>query len=429
VDRGIQIILNSTTWEKESHTEVYKAMKESLGLDPDEEGKLGVIINTCMTPWLRAQKTFQRMSVIIRNELYNAHGAMTDRPEKLNLVSPCRIDEEWDGSIFAELEAAFSNPSLRYHAIGKYMFHSKFCKEIAKAAELSGNAVMRIKTVKEMKVFDLMTGGDESGEYINQMNSSADEIDFPTNKKLTRQEKNDAVKNKLEEYADSYLDYEDISRPEIEVLVYFGKGAAAEENGITARMKMKRVIRYHHLTRDYVDEKDYPPTQEYFLYSDEKNAYLSHCPNRFPDFQQLIHLDEIPSPRQLNSSSSEKDEKSVLYQEALERGVVVYLPEISSGGRPTLQKKEAPNGDPICRDPIKRHTYNAISWSDQGAFTGEMTSICLKLLQNGKRWFEGKKINQDFEGAKTSMFGYLFDEDLDSDEETDDEDDNEEEQV
>ena len=96
VDRGIQIILNSTTWEKESHTEVYKAMKvslihspptslenhgiqESLGLDPEEEGKLGVIINTCMTPWLRAQKTFQRMSVIIRNELYNAQGAVSFR--------------------------------------------------------------------------------------------------------------------------------------------------------------------------------------------------------------------------------------------------------------------------------------------------------------------------------------------------------------
>ena len=66
-------------------------------------------------------------------------------------------------------------------------------------------------------------------------------------------------------------------------------------------------------------------------------------------------------------------------------------------------------------------------WSDQGAFTGEMTSICLKLLHNGKRWFEGKKINQDFEEAKRSMFGYLFDEDLNSDEETDDEDDNDEE--
>ena len=56
-----------------------------------------------------------------------------------------------------------------------------------------------------------------------------------------------------------------------------------------------------------------------------------------------------------------------------------------------------------------------------------MTSICLKLLHNGKRWFEGKRINQDFEEAKRSMFGYLFDEDLNSDEETDDEDDNDEE--
>ena len=71
-------------------------------------------------------------------------------------------------------------------------------------------------------------------------------------------------------------------------------------------------VRYHHLTRDYVDEKDYSPTQEYFLYSD------------------------------------------------LERGVVVYLPEISSGGKPTL-KKSASEGSPICKDPIKRHGYNAIS--------------------------------------------------------------------
>ena len=123
------------------------------------------------------------------------------------------------------------------------MFHSKFCKEIAAAAELSENKVMRIQTVREMKVFDLMTGGDESGDYINQMNSSSDEIDFPSNKKPTRQEKNDAVKSKLEDYADSYLVYEDISRPEIEVLVYFGRDANAEENGIAARMKMKRVIR------------------------------------------------------------------------------------------------------------------------------------------------------------------------------------------
>ena len=32
-------------------------------------------------------------------------------------------------------------------------------------------------------------------------------------------------------------------------------------------------FRYQHLTRDFVDEKDYPPTQEYFLYSDDKVQY------------------------------------------------------------------------------------------------------------------------------------------------------------
>ena len=33
------------------------------------------------------------------------------------------------------------------------------------------------------------------------------------------------------------------------------------------QMKLKRTIRYHHLTRDFVDEASYPPTQEYILYS------------------------------------------------------------------------------------------------------------------------------------------------------------------
>ena len=35
-------------------------------------------------------------------------------------------------------------------------------------------------------------------------------------------------------------------------------------------MKLKRTIRYHHLTRDLVDETSYPPTQEYILYSHNK---------------------------------------------------------------------------------------------------------------------------------------------------------------
>ena len=47
---------------------------------------------------------------------------MTDSPRCLTLVSPNLITRDWDGSLFAELEASFSLPSLRYHAIGKFSF-------------------------------------------------------------------------------------------------------------------------------------------------------------------------------------------------------------------------------------------------------------------------------------------------------------------
>ena len=51
-------------------------------------------------------------------------------------------------------------------------------------------------------------------------------------------------------------------------------------------------------------------------------------------------------------------------------------------------------------------------WSDQGAFTGDMTSIRLKIPTNGKRWFNGKKINEEYD---ENNFGYLKDKSLESD--------------
>ena len=54
-------------------------------------------------------------------------------------------------------------------------------------------------------------------------------------------------------------------------------------------------------------------------------------------------------------------------------------------------------------------TFNLYRWSDQGAYTGEMTSIHLRLNKVGVRWFEGKNINSNFEDAKERDFGYLYD--------------------
>ncbi|XP_023326537.1 uncharacterized protein LOC111699967 [Eurytemora carolleeae] len=389
VDRGIQIILNATSWGKESHSGAYQEMKNSLGLDAKGDGSIAVIINTCMSPWLRAQKTFQRIGVILRNELYNAYGAIFDEPEELYFVSPCSMfEKDWSGEVFAELEASFSNPSLRYHAIGMFKFPKSILEKIRDLATKahqqeinSGNSKpMRIKTRSKMTVFQFMTGGDT--ECVNQPRIPDSEAG-----------KSDILKKplneKLEEYSEDCLDYDDIAMPEVGVTVYFD-----EVNPVETKLKMKRIIRYHHLTRDIVDEKDYPPSQEYFLYSDKQQfgfTYKTHCPNRWPDFQQQIQLDDIP--RLAGDPEQQLTESDCLYQEALRRGVVVYLPQIENGGRPLLSNKSANT----CRDPLKQHLYNAVSWSDQGAFTGDMHSITLKFFcQWSKRWFNGKNINKGY---------------------------------
>ena len=186
---------------------------------------------------------------------------MTDTRMNLNLISPNIITHSWDGCLFAELEAKFSVPSLRYHCIGKYVFHADDIRKIAHLAQNSEQGLIKIKTVSEMTVFDLMTGGDVSDECVND--ASEDEADFSQKMKLNRQK---SIKKKLEENNESHLSYEQIAMPEIEVEVAMMNDCPQVEK---ARMKLKRVIRFNHLTRDFVDEDDYPPTQEYFLYSDK----------------------------------------------------------------------------------------------------------------------------------------------------------------
>ena len=77
------------------------------------------------------------------------------------------------------------------------------------------------------------------------------------------------VQDKLKKYSDDHLTFDEISMPEIEVTAYF-MGREGTLGKVETKMKLKRVMRYQHLSRDFVDEKDYPPSQEYFLYANEK---------------------------------------------------------------------------------------------------------------------------------------------------------------
>ena len=84
IDRGIQVILNSTVWTRTANGGAYSAMKKKLGLDNEDESSIAMIINTSMSPWLRAQKSYKRLGTIIRNELYNAYGGVMNTLHKFD---------------------------------------------------------------------------------------------------------------------------------------------------------------------------------------------------------------------------------------------------------------------------------------------------------------------------------------------------------
>ena len=105
-----------------------------------------------------------------------------------------------------------------------------------------------------MRVFDLLTSCDDS-----HSKSESEEEQGPR----TRAQ---SVRDKIDKYSDSDLSYDQIAMPEIEVSVYFVDNE--EKLGtVDTVAKVKRVLRYHHLARCEVDDKDYPANQEYFLYS------------------------------------------------------------------------------------------------------------------------------------------------------------------
>jgi len=422
-----------------------------------------------MSPWLRSHKTNERMSIIIRNELYNAHGAVTDKKSHLSFVSPCSIEQypSWDGFLFGELEASFIE-SRQYHAIGLFCVRAEDrerLKELAEKAQEKAKeqdityVPLKFKMLKKTTIFEVMTGStsetvnqdDEDevdgnireirNESIGPISDDMDQAGSGHRKSFKRTDSvKSTVKESLQKFCDLELDYCMINMPELDVEFSYSPSLKMK-----AKLKLRRVIRYHHLGRDFVDESDYPANCEYILYShkykfnkglSDENlvqctypgesqsnsesrikevvcettgkvqleyevAFMSHCPNRHPDFQQLVELDEVPRP--LNFKTKQEDsEANTLYKTALERGVIAYLVQIQTGGRPSLKRDSS---DPVvCLDPLSLHEYDAVSWSDQGSFTGDMVSIKIKFKQKGKRWFDGSKINLGYDKKDLPMY-------------------------
>ena len=145
-----------------------------------------------------------------------------------------------------------------------------------------------------MRVFDLLTTSSDDSH------SKAEAEDEPAPRKRAESK---SIREKIDKYSDSDLDYEQIAMPEIEVSVYFVD--KEEKLGtVDTVAKVKRVLRYHHLTRCEVDDKDYPLNQEYFLYSCGKVNQLLLVDQILLTFLQYLGGLHVPHPQQVPGLSA-----------------------------------------------------------------------------------------------------------------------------
>ena len=140
-----------------------------------------------------------------------------------------------------------------------------------------------------MRVFDLLTTSSDDSH------SKAESDDEPAPR---RRAESKSIREKIDKYSDSDLGYDQIAMPEIEVSVYFVD--KEEKLGtVDTVAKVKRVLRYHHLTRCEVDDKDYPPNQEYFLYSCGKVNKLLLVDHLLFTYLQCLGGLHVPHPQQV----------------------------------------------------------------------------------------------------------------------------------
>ena len=116
-----------------------------------------------------------------------------------------------------------------------------------------------------MRVFDLMTGGDLEVTSHQSVDEAEDGDEVLANNENVSVS-TCTVQDKLKKYSDDHFTFDEISMPEIEVTAYF-MGREGKLGEVETKIKLKRVMKYQHLSRDFVEEKDYPPSQEYFLYA------------------------------------------------------------------------------------------------------------------------------------------------------------------
>jgi len=321
--KRVPMFLTTSSFEKDRYGPSYEQLKRRLHLDMEDDSNLNFLRNTIMNPFQTSEEVVTHLGKMFRNTVLNCVAQLGapygEHPVNHSFVTVCNMNKE--GVMFLEYMPEFGNASKRYQIV----------------------ATFEMPDEDDMQRFREMQRHDRSSNFF-----------FRFKKKMTMY---------------NLLRVESRNADGIVADVFVGKAPSGIDQPVAhMKLRVREVFRYNHLEKPSLDTEDvhYPPNMTYYMYGNEKKAYMSHVMDYYPSFHQIIELDEIPHGFNF---------------ELLDTGIEVQIEGMQ--GKPKVI-------DGIV-DPLDAGSYTIHYKGKQAC---ESKTLVRLAQRNAKVWFESSRINQ-----------------------------------
>ncbi|XP_057310437.1 L-tyrosine decarboxylase-like [Hydractinia symbiolongicarpus] len=309
--KRVPIFLTTSIIDPAKYGAAADQLKERLNISA--EGELGFLRNTCISPFQANDLNITAFGKLFRNVVMNCIGGLKVEgfgdPE-VHITFACASKMNKHGKIFLDHIPSFSVPGKQYHVVLSMLAPTDADRDRLRNAQKLDHSTFFLKTKGKTTMKQFLRG-------------------------------------KMTFIMEVYKDAENTTEKLFDVA-----------------MQVDEVFRYNHLeSLEASKHIEYPEHQTYFLYGDTKRAFISHVPTKFPDFHQVVKLDEIPHS---------------VTPEMLDLGVIITIPEIP--GRPLEI-----NGSIV--DPLQGDGYPV---SFMGVQYKECRTAIKFFKKNAKKHFDGK---------------------------------------
>jgi len=261
--KRVKMFLTTSKLEYENYGEAVQQLKQRLNLPfESEEAKkqsLGFLRNTCMEPYQSSEAYVEVLGNLFRNTVLTCIGGLKptygddltkygDEPDFHCFTVVNHVNKR--GQIFLDYVPTFAKPNSQYQAVLRVVMDAEDKRNLKKIQKsLKSNEPLFMKTTKKSQLFHFIRSNPDQNRIMS---------------------------------------------------VYRG---ALPKSECLANITVRIDEVWHFQRFEIPAYAEYNTHQKYFLYGDEKEAYLSHIITKKPDFYQVVRLGELPhsvDPQLLN---------------------------------------------------------------------------------------------------------------------------------